>query len=96
MSIGLDNGFSFIRRQAIVWTNAWFLSIGPLGTKFSEILIKIWNAYENVVCEMVAIFCPEGYQLNVFAYQELVTEDKESTRWKTILVYTYLHTENCL
>ena len=41
VSIGSDNGLSPIRRQAIIWTNAVLLSIGPLGTKFSEILIKI-------------------------------------------------------
>ena len=40
-SIGSDNGLSPGRRQAIIWTNAWILLIGPLGTNFSEILIKI-------------------------------------------------------
>ena len=29
------------RRQAIIWTNTRILLIGPLGTNFSEILIKI-------------------------------------------------------
>ena len=28
------------RRQAIIWTNAWILFIGPLGTNFSELLIE--------------------------------------------------------
>ena len=37
-SIGSDNGLSPDRRQAIIWTNAGILSIGPLGTNFSEIL----------------------------------------------------------
>ena len=40
-TIGSDNGLSPDRRQAIIWTNAGILSIGPLGTKFSEILIAI-------------------------------------------------------
>ena len=40
-SIGSDNGLSPGRRQAIIWTNAWILLIVPLGTNFSEILIKI-------------------------------------------------------
>ena len=35
--IGLPPG----RRQAIIWTNAGILLIEPIGTKFSEILIKI-------------------------------------------------------
>ena len=40
-TIGSDNGLSPGRRQAIIWTNAGILSIGPLGTNFSEILIAI-------------------------------------------------------
>ena len=39
--IGSDNGLSPDRHQAIIWTNAGILSIGPLGTKLSEILIAI-------------------------------------------------------
>ena len=39
--IGSDNGLSPERRQAIIWTNAGKLLIGPLGTNFSEILIEI-------------------------------------------------------
>ena len=39
--IGSDNGLSPGRRQAIIWTNAGILLIGPLGTNFSEILIRI-------------------------------------------------------
>ena len=38
-NIGSDNGLSPGRRQAIIWTNAGILLIGPLGTNFSEILI---------------------------------------------------------
>ena len=40
-SIGSDNGLSPGRRQAIIWTNAGILLIGPLGTNFTEILIEI-------------------------------------------------------
>ena len=36
-----DNGLSPGRCQAIIWNNAGILSIGLLGTNFSEILIKI-------------------------------------------------------
>ena len=39
--LGSDNGLSPGRRQAIIWTNAGILLIGPLGTNFSEILIGI-------------------------------------------------------
>ena len=39
--IGPDNGLSPGRRQAIIWTNAGLLLIGPWGTNFSEILSEI-------------------------------------------------------
>ena len=39
--IGSDNGLSPDRRQAIIWTNAGLLFIGPLGTSFNEMLIGI-------------------------------------------------------
>ena len=39
--IGLDNGLSPGRRQAIISTNAGILLIGPWETNFSEILISI-------------------------------------------------------
>ena len=39
--IGSDKGLPPGRRQAIIWTNAGILLIGPLGTNFSEISIKI-------------------------------------------------------
>ena len=37
--IGSDNSLS--PGQAIIWTNAGILLIGPMGTKFNEILIEI-------------------------------------------------------
>ena len=36
-----DTGLSPWWRQAIIWTNAGILLIGPLGTNFSEIIIGI-------------------------------------------------------
>ena len=39
--IGSDNSLSPDRRQAIIWTNAELLLIGPSGTNFCEILIRI-------------------------------------------------------
>ena len=41
--IGSDNGLSPARHQAIIWTNAEILLIGPLRTKFSELLIGIYK-----------------------------------------------------
>ena len=37
---GSDSGLSPERHQAIIWTNAGILLIGPLGTNFREILIE--------------------------------------------------------
>ena len=39
--IGSDNGLLPGRHQAIIWTNAGILLIGPLGINFCEIIIKI-------------------------------------------------------
>ena len=39
--IGSDNDLSLGRRQAIIWTNAEILLIGPWETNFSEISIDI-------------------------------------------------------
>ena len=65
-SIGSDNSLSPGRRQAIIWTNAGILLIGPLGTNFVEILIEIHtfiqeNAFENVVCEMASVLSRSQY-----------------------------------
>ena len=38
-TIGSDNGLLPGRRQAIIWTSAEILLIGPLGTNFNQILI---------------------------------------------------------
>ena len=38
--IGSDNGLLPGRHQAIIWTNAGILFIGPMGTNFNEIVIE--------------------------------------------------------
>ena len=69
--IGSDNGLSPGRRQAIFWTNAGILLIGPWGTNFSEILIGIQtniqeNAFENGVCERASILSrPQCVNINI-------------------------------
>ena len=40
--IDSGNGLLPVRHQAIIWTNADLLTIGPWRTKFSESLIEIW------------------------------------------------------
>ena len=56
-----DNGLSPYRRQAIIWTIAEILLIGPLGTNLSEFFYQNSNiciqenAFENVVCKLTSI-----------------------------------------
>ena len=35
-NVGSDNGLSPGQHQAIIWTNAGIVLIGPLGTTFSD------------------------------------------------------------
>ena len=56
-NIGSGNGLAPIQHQAIIWTDTDLLSIGPLQTNFSEILIEIYtfhsiqeNAFGKVIC----------------------------------------------
>ena len=50
--IDSDNGLSPGRRQAIIWTNAGILLIGPLGTNFSEIL----NRHQTILHTFSQLF----------------------------------------
>ena len=69
VNIGSDNGLAPNRRQAIIWTNAGILLIGPLGTNFSEILpeIHIFSS-KNMHLKMSSgkwrPFCSGGDELN--------------------------------
>ena len=54
--IGSDNGLSPGRRQAIIWTNAGILLIGPLATNFSEILIRIQKfSFKKMLLKMSSV-----------------------------------------
>ena len=74
VSIGSDNGLAPNRRQAIIWTNAGLLSIGPLVTNFSEILIKIQNfsltkMHLKISSAKWRTFCPES---NIVAWHSIL------------------------
>ena len=56
--IGSDNGLSHGRCQAIIWTNAGILLIGPLGTHFNEILIAFKKMYLKTSSRKWRPFCP--------------------------------------
>ena len=64
------NGFSPIRRQAIILTSAGLLSIGPLERKFNEILINIKNfsltkMHLKISSAKWRPFCPGEDELNI-------------------------------
>ena len=65
--IGPDNGLSPGQRQAIIWTNAGILLIGPWGTNFSEILVGIHTfSFKKINLKMLsAKFRPFCLGLNV-------------------------------
>ena len=65
--IGSDNGLSPERHQAIILTSAGILLIGPLGTNFSEISIKIQTfSLKKIRLKMSSAKCrPFCHGLNV-------------------------------
>ena len=64
--IGSDNGLEPGRRQAIIWTNAEILLIGPLGTNFSEIVIDIWTfSFKKMQLKMSGKWQPSCLGRNV-------------------------------
>ena len=65
--IGSDNGLSPEWHQAIIWTNAAILLIGPLETNLSEILIGIQTfSFKKIYLKMSsAEWRPSCLGLNV-------------------------------
>ena len=88
-TIGSDNGLSPGRRQAIIWTNAGILLIGPLGTNFSKILIKIHTfSFKKMWLKVsTAKWRPSCLGLNVLRYLSEIHE------WSHIN-FVYLHNKN--
>ena len=67
--IGSDNGLTPGRRQAIIWTSAGILLIGPKGINFSEILIEILAfSFKKIHLKMSAgKWRPFCFDLNVLS-----------------------------
>ena len=64
--IGSDNGLSPVRRHTIIWTNAVLLFIGPIGTKFSQIVFEMKiSSFKKMHLNMSGKCCPFGLSLNV-------------------------------
>ena len=74
--IGPDNGLSPGRRQAIIWTTAGVLLIGPWGTNFCEILIDIQTfSFKKMHLRMASAkwhsFCLSLNVLKIFFIRDL-------------------------
>ena len=76
-SIGSDNGLSPVRRQAIIWTNARVLLIGPVWANFNEILVgvQIFPFRKMHLHMSSANLRPVCLGLNVLTHCGLVTLD---------------------
>ena len=71
-TIGSYNGLSPGQRQAIIWTSAGILLIGPLETNSSEILIRVQTfSFKKMHWKMsYAKLRPSCLGLNVFSVEE--------------------------
>ena len=91
--IGSDNGLSPDRRQAIIWTNVGMLLIGPMGTNFSEILIKTYTPVHLIKTYKSRKWGPFCLGLNVLDWSPVciiastIKHHKTGTR--------SLHTKQC-
>ena len=87
--IGSNNGLSPGRCQAIIWTNAGILLIGPLGTNFSETLIEIHTfSFMKMYLKWSSVkWRPFCLGLNVLI---IYTEDIHRKIWSIIYVCNYL------
>ena len=89
--IGSDNGLSPDRRQAIIWTNAGILLIGPLGTYFSEILTGIQTfSFKKMYLKMSsAKWCPFCLGLNVLMRLWQTCDEEYSEKRTMSVVQSY-------
>ena len=86
-NIGSDNGLSHGGRQAIFWSNAGILLIGPLRMNFSEILIKIYpfsfkKMHVKTSSGKLRSF---GLGLNVLIHWRLKIDIIRSANWTSIV-----------
>ena len=81
--IGSYNGLLPRGRQAIIWTNAGILLIGPLGTNFSDILIGIQTfSFTKMHLKMSsAKWHPSCLGLNVLTVSQLVVSSEMTHTW---------------
>ena len=92
-----DNGLSPSRCQAIIWTNAGILLIGPLGTNFSEIAIEIdIFSFKKMHLKMSSgNWQPSCLGLNVLMCTQVSFCVLGAARWSHDPSYLYLRGDRC-
>ena len=82
--IGSDNGLSPGRRQAIIWTNAGILLIGPIRMNFSEILSEIHSfSFKKMHLKMSsAKWRPFCFGLSVLRIPHMIIKLARRDKWK--------------
>ena len=93
--IGPDNGLSPGRHQAIIWTNARILLIGPWGRNLNEILIGIHTfSFKKINLNMSSAkwrpFCLGLNVLNKIWIQPGVVITQSNITWHCIMFWLYL------
>ena len=83
--MGLCNGLSPGWCQAIIWTNAGILLIGPLGTKLNELLIEIHiSSFKKINLNMPSAkwrpVCP-GFNMLIQVWQWKISRWFLMTSW---------------
>ena len=94
---GSDNGLSPGWRQAIIWTNAGMLLIGPLGTNFSDNLIEILAfSFKKMRLKVLsAKWRPFCLHLNVLNYLKCSAILQWNILNEAALIYWHEFTNQC-
>ena len=103
--IGSNNGLSPGRRQALIWTNAGILLIGPVGTNFSEILIEIYTfSFKKMHLKILSakwrpfclglnvftIFCQYLHFITISSFQIVLIWSQQKCSWHSICAVLWL------
>ena len=87
--IGLGNGLSPGRRQAIIWTNAGMLSIWPSGTNLNKMMITIHIfSFKKMHSKMSSAKWRPNMAHHM--YQNTLTISVLLTSWKSVNVAMFL------
>ena len=99
--IDSGTGLSLVQHQTITQTNADLLLIGPLGTNFSEILIRIQNfSFMKMLLKISSAkrqpFCPRGDELTHWGRVTHICVSKLPTQGSTLSFLAGCPKSHCL